>query len=65
MEDDPTVIELRRKLTPEQKLKTAAQMYLAARELKAAALRSFHPDWSEEKIGEEVARVFSEGLKVN
>jgi hypothetical protein len=59
MQDDPTVIELRRKLTPEQKLKTAAQMYLAARELKAAALRSFHPDWSEAKIWEEVTRAFA------
>jgi hypothetical protein len=57
MEDDPKVIELRRKLTPEQKLKTAA------RELKAAALRSFHPDWPEEKIRDEVTRIFSEKVE--
>jgi hypothetical protein len=59
MEDDPRVTELRRKLTPEQKLRTAGTMYLAAREFKAAALRNIHPDWSEEKIWEEVRRVFA------
>ena len=58
MEDDPKVIELRRKLTPEQKLVTAAKMYFAARELKAAGLRHFHPEWSEERVREEVTRVF-------
>ena len=59
MEDDPQVIELRRKMTPQQKLATAGKMYLAAREFKAAALRSFRPDWSEEKIWEEVRRIFA------
>jgi hypothetical protein len=59
MEDDPKVIELRRKVTPQQKLATAGGMYLAAREFKAAALRSFHPDWSEEQIWEEVRRIFA------
>jgi hypothetical protein len=59
MEDDPKVIELRRKMTGQQKLATAGKMYFAARELKAAALRSFHPDWSEQQIWEEVRRVFA------
>jgi hypothetical protein len=59
MEDDPKVVELRRKLTPEQKLATAGKMYLAARQWKAGALRSFHPDWSEEQIWEEVRRIFA------
>ena len=58
MEDDPQVIDLRRKMTPQQKLATAGAMYLAAREFKAAALRSFHPDWSEKRIWEEVRRIF-------
>ena len=59
MEDDPTVTELRKKLTPQQKLATAGKMYLAARQLKAAALRSFHPTWSEERVWEEVRQVFA------
>ena len=59
MEDDPKVIELRRKMTPEQKLATAGKMFLAAREFKAAALRSFHPDWSEEQVREELRRIFA------
>ncbi|HUS37197.1 MAG TPA: hypothetical protein VM680_17760 [Verrucomicrobiae bacterium] len=50
-------------MTPQQKLATAGAMYLAAREFKAVALRSFHPDWSEQKIGEEVTRIF-EAAKV-
>ena len=59
MEDDPVVIELRRKMTGQQKLATAGAMYLAAREFKAAALRSFHPDWSEEQVWDEVRRIFA------
>ena len=59
VEDDPKVIELRRKMTPEQKLATAGKMYLAAREFKAAAVRSFHPDWTEEEVWEEVRRIFA------
>ena len=59
VEDDPNVIELRRKMPPEQKLATAGKMYLAAREFKAAAVRSFHPDWTEEQVWEEVRRIFA------
>jgi hypothetical protein len=46
-------------LTPEQKLTTAAKMYFTAREFKAVALRNMHPEWSEEKIRQEVTRVFA------
>jgi hypothetical protein len=59
MADDPMVAELRRNLTPEQKLATAGKMYLAARHWKAAALRTFHPEWSEEQIWQEMRRVFA------
>ena len=45
-------------LTPEQKLRTAAQMYWAARELRAAGLRTVHPDWTEKQVQEEVRRAF-------
>jgi hypothetical protein len=58
VEDDPKVQELLQKMTPEQKLKTAARMYWTAWHWKAAALRSFHPDWTEEQIQAEVRHVF-------
>jgi hypothetical protein len=54
MEDDPKVEELLKRMTPEQKLNTAAKMYWNARALRAGALRTFHPDWSEEKIQQQV-----------
>jgi hypothetical protein len=55
---DEKVQELLRALTPEQKLRTAAQMYWAARELRAAGLRARHPDWTEKQIQEEVRLAF-------
>jgi hypothetical protein len=58
MKNDPKVTELLKQLTPEQKLTTAARLYWTARDWKAAALRSFHPDWSEEKIQQEVRHAF-------
>jgi hypothetical protein len=58
MENDPRMLEILKKMTPEQKLNTAAQMYWGARELKAAALRHFHTDWSEERIEREVRYAF-------
>ena len=45
-------------MTPEQKLKVAAQIYWAARELKAAGLRALHPDWTEQQVQEEVRDIF-------
>jgi len=55
---EPRILELRKKMTPEQKLNAAAQMYWGARELKAAMLRHLHADWSEERIEQEVRYVF-------
>jgi hypothetical protein len=45
-------------MTPEEKLRTAFDLYSSARELKAAGLRVQHPDWSEKKIQEEVRDIF-------
>jgi len=45
-------------MIPEQKLKVALQLYYSARELKAAGLRMFHPDWDEEKIQNKVREIF-------
>jgi len=46
------------KMTAEKKLELSMQLYWSARRLKAAHLRGLHPDWSEEKVQEEVRRIF-------
>jgi hypothetical protein len=50
--------EILNAMTPEQKLNAAMRLYWSARELKAAYFRSIHPDWSEEKINQEVRDAF-------
>jgi hypothetical protein len=47
-----------RPLTPAQKLKTVSELWWTARALKMAALRSLHPEWSEEQLRIQVRRAF-------
>ena len=54
----PEHLEILRRMTPEQKLIAAFDLYDTARELKAAGLRMQHPDWSEDQILKEVSRIF-------
>ena len=54
----PEYIETLRRMSGEQKLKTAFQLYWGARRLKAARLRQEHPDWSEEQVQERVREIF-------
>jgi hypothetical protein len=37
-------------MSPAQKLRAAERLYHSARQLKAAALRAQHPDWTDEAI---------------
>jgi hypothetical protein len=46
------------RMTPEKKLHIAICLYDAARSLKGAGLRAFHPDWAEEQIREKVREIF-------
>jgi hypothetical protein len=55
---DEIVREIRRKMTPEQKLNGMMQLYWSARELKAAYIRLIHPDWTEEQVQREVRDAF-------
>jgi hypothetical protein len=55
---DPEARRILRALTPAQKLRAAERLYDSARQLKAAALRSQHPDWSAETIGRAVREIF-------
>ncbi len=54
----PEYIAMLRRLDGRQKLRTAFAMYWGARKLKAAGLRARFPDWSEEKVQQEVKRIF-------
>ena len=47
-----------RAMSPSQKLKAAERLYYSARQLKAAALRTQHPDWAEEAIRRAVREAF-------
>jgi Rv0078B-related antitoxin len=60
-DDDPSPeqIEIYRRMTPGRRLEIAEQMYWSARRMKAAWLRTQHPDWSDSEVGAEVTRIFS------
>ena len=47
-----------RAMSGQRRLRIAEQMYWSARKLKAAGVRSQHPDWPEEKVATEVNRIF-------
>ncbi len=48
-------------MSPAQKLRAAEQLYYSARQLKAAALRAQHPDWTDEAIRQAVREFFLYG----
>jgi hypothetical protein len=45
-------------MSPAKKLRAAERLYHSARQLKAAALRVRHPDWTEEAILQAVRQIF-------
>jgi hypothetical protein len=45
-------------MSPAQKLRAAERLYHSAWQLKAAALRAEHPDWSDEAIQRAVREIF-------
>ena len=45
-------------MTAADKLRVAHRLYDSARKLKSAALKSAHPEWTDEKIEREVKRIF-------
>ena len=45
-------------MSPTQKLRAAERLYYSARQLKAAALRAQHPDWTDEAIRQAVRKFF-------
>ena len=51
-------IEIYRRMTPPQRIEAAMHLYRTAREIKAAALRSLHPDWDEKRVEQDVREAF-------
>ena len=45
-------------MSPAQKLRAAERLYYSARQLKAAALRAEHPNWSDQAISQAVREIF-------
>ena len=58
MDADEEYTRILRAMTPTQKVDAAFGLYWGARELKAAWLRSIHPDWTEERVQREVYEIF-------
>jgi len=54
----PKQIEILRQMPGERRLRVAEQLYWTARKVKAAGVRSQHPDWSDEEVKAEVRRIF-------
>jgi hypothetical protein len=55
----PEQIEILRHMTPDQRWRAAHRLYWTMRRHKAAFLQSQHPEWPEQKIQDEVRRLFS------
>ena len=45
-------------MSPAQKLRAVERLFHSARQLKAAALRAQHPDWTDEAIRQAVRQIF-------
>jgi len=58
-EKDDAQIQALRRMTAEQKLQAAMQLYWSARALKAAWIRDRHPDWTNEQVEEAVREIFT------
>jgi hypothetical protein len=51
-------LRILRAMSPAQKLKAAERLHQSAWQLKAAALRAAHPDWTDEAIRRAVREAF-------
>jgi len=45
-------------MSPEKKLMLSEMLYWSARDLKKSSLKTFHPNWTEEKLEKEVKEIF-------
>jgi hypothetical protein len=54
----PEQVAIFRRMTPEQRWRAARRLYWSCRRHKAAFLHSRHPDWPEQRVEDEVRRIF-------
>ena len=54
----PEYLATLRRMTGEQKWRTAFGLYGSARNLKAAAVRDQHPEWTEAQVQQRVKEIF-------
>ena len=54
----PEQIEIFRAMPGEKRLRLAEGLYWSARQMKMAGLRAQHPDWPEERLKNQVRRIF-------
>jgi hypothetical protein len=59
---DPMMIEILRSKTPAERLAIACGMWESARTMIGGTVRQQHPEWSEQRVNEEIARRISHGL---
>ena len=55
---DDEQLRILRAMTPAQKIRAAERLIESARQLKAAAIHSEHPEWTEEEVWAAVREVF-------
>lgn len=58
MDMHPEQVKIYKAMSMGQKLSLAATFYFSARQLKTQALKKHHPDWTENRVREEVRRIF-------
>ncbi len=54
----PEYIATLQRMTGEEKLRAAGQLYRTARKIKAARLRRLHPEWSVQQVEARVSEIF-------
>ncbi len=54
----PEQIKIFKKMSPAKKLELAGDLYYSARELKTAAIRKHHPEWTEKEVVKKVREIF-------
>jgi len=55
----PEQITALRAMTGARRLRLAERLYWSARKMKAAGLRSQHPDWPDQRLNNEVREILS------
>ncbi len=54
----PEQIAIFKAMSPEQRWRAARDLYWTVRRHKTAYLRSLHPEWSQERLEQEVRNIF-------